>query len=322
MRRVLFFLLLFAVLFLVCGCNGCGNNTATLKAVKAHPEETNGTLEREVGDTLERETCGVLEREYFSVEDATFHEGAFPSATIDRQIEGLSLNSQALTGGLNFITIVTDEEYDGFYIGAEGVDGYFSYIPADEVRHGYNSYSIPVLYSTKYDSDITMLISGKKKTGDITKPNRERVQYMESQSGALNINLTFSNAKDIDLHLYMPDGTHIYHGNRSKTATTADGNTVTFGLDHDSNAGCDIDNLNNENIYIPEEVVQNGTYRVVVNLYRNCDPVTATSWAVVTRYKGDVIPVRTGHNPATGVYPVGAYSGDMTEVMIFTIDPR
>ncbi len=311
-RSGLSFLLLSAVPFFVCSCNGCGNNVATLKAEKAQSEDNSGTLEREAG--------GVLEREYFSVEDATYHEGAFPTATIDKQIGGLSLNSQALTGGLNFITIVTDEEYDGFYIGAEGVDGYFSYVPANEVRSGYNTYSIPVLYSTKYNSDITMLISGKKKNGDITKPSRERVSHVESQSGTLNINLTFSNAKDIDLHMYMPDGTHIYHGNRSETATTADGNTVTFGLDHDSNADCNIDNLNNENIYIPEEVVQNGTYRVVVNLYSNCDPDIATNWAVVARYKGEVIPVSTGHNPATGVYPIDARSGDMTEVMTFTID--
>ncbi len=264
----------------------------------------------------------VLETDYFSIEDATYHDGSFPEETIDEEIEGLSLNSQALTGGLNFVSIVTEDEYEEFYVGVEGVDGYFSCTPTeeDETRAGgYHSYVIIIMYSTGYNSDITMLISGKKRNGGITRPNMEDVKHVDSESGALNLNLTFSNAKDVDMHLYMPDETHIYYGNRGGSIRI-DGTNIEYGLDHDSNAGCYIDNLNNENIYIPEELIQSGTYRVVVDMYSNCQPSIATSWAIVARYEGNIISVDTGKNPAMGVYPIGAGDGDMTTVMTFTID--
>ncbi len=272
--------------------------------------------------TSKGETMSVLETDYFSIEDATYHDGSFPEETIDEEIEGLSLNSQALTGGLNFVSIVTEDEYEEFYVGVEGVDGYFSCTPTeeDETRAGgYHSYVIIIMYSTGYNSDITMLISGKKRNGGITRPNMEDVKHVDSESGALNLNLTFSNAKDVDMHLYMPDETHIYYGNRGGSIRI-DGTNIEYGLDHDSNAGCYIDNLNNENIYIPEELIQSGTYRVVVDMYSNCQPSIATSWAIVARYEGNIISVDTGKNPAMGVYPIGAGDGDMTTVMTFTID--
>ena len=95
---------------------------------------------------------------------------------------------------------------------------------------------------------------------------------------------------------------------------------VTYGLDHDSNAACDIDNLNNENIYIPAELIQAGTYTVIVDMYENCSPSIATSWSVVARYKGEEVHNEIGSNPASGVYPAGAGVGDMTQVIRFTLD--
>ncbi len=268
------------------------------------------------------QTQNVLEQQYFSIDDATYHSGAFPTETEDEDIEGLSINSQALTGGMNFVSIVTEDEYEEFYFGVEGVDGYLASAASEESETragGYHSYVIIILYSTEYNTNITMIISGKKKNGGITRPHREFIEHVDSESGALNLNLTFSNAKDVDMHLYMPDGTHIYYGDRGGTVWI-DGRSVSYGLDHDSNAACRIDNLNNENIYIPAELVQSGQYRVVVDMYSNCDPSIATSWAIVARYEGSIIRVDSGSNPAMGVYPIGAGDGDMTTVMTFTID--
>jgi len=55
-------------------------------------------------------------------------------------------------------------------------------------------------------------------------------------------------------------------------------------------------------------------------MYDNCDTSIPTSWSIVARYQEEVITPMTGKNPASGVYPVGAGNGDMTQVMTFTID--
>lgn len=273
-------------------------------------------------DSDDNDKISELEKNYFTIEDAVYRTGNIPEATTTSRIQGLSINNRALSGGMNFITIVSPTTYNRFFVAAKNVDGYWEYRPMTtraNTSGEYVTYTIPVMYSTDYNSNIVMLISGETEDGDITEPYEAQITYVDSESGDLNINLTFSNAKDVDLHLYTPSGEHIYYNNRGGSVQTNEGNTVSYGLDHDSNADCDLDYLNNENIYIPAELIESGTYRVIVDMYRNCDRSVATSWSVVARYRGNVVRVATGANPASGVYPVGAGNDDMTEVMTFTI---
>lgn len=261
-----------------------------------------------------------LEDKYFSIENATYTESAMPEATSASTIDGLTINNQALSGGMNLITIISQETYRKFFLGVEGIEGHYIYTPqtSDEMS-GYHFYTIPVMYSTNYNKDITMAVSAETAEGKITKTTKAPITFVESKTGALDIKLVFSNAKDIDLHLIMPSGREIYYGNRGGSVTLTDGSEISYGLDHDSNASCYIDNLNNENIYIPAELIENGTYTVKVNMYSNCDSSIPTSWSIVARYKGELIRNESGHNPASGVYPIGAGEGDHTEVMTFTI---
>lgn len=308
---------LVAVLFI--GLAGASESEEVIIGGKDDNTEIGGNDEENIV------TDSELENLYFSVENAICHKGNIPSATTPKRIEGLSCNRQALAGGMNFITIVTDVKYSKFFLAVKGVDCYWIYTPEQNAEtratdDGITTYSIPVMYSTDYNSDITMLISGEDEDGDITEPYEIEINYVSSMSGDLNINLTFSNAKDVDLHLYMPNGEHIYYGNRGGSAMLSDGSIVTYGLDKDSNAGCNIDNLNNENIYIPAALIQFGTYTVVVDMFSNCNPSIATSWSIVTRYKDNIIENLIGSNPVSGVYPAGARNGDMTKVMTFTIN--
>ncbi len=272
-----------------------------------------------------------LEKEYFSVENGVYRAGDFPAGNVNHTISGISVNRNALTGGMNFVSILSETTYKRFFVGVKDVPGYWEY-DANTLQQtragGYVTYTIPVMMSTSYSSNMIMLVSGEELSGDITAPYEAAVNYVQSMSGDLNINLTFSNAKDVDLHLYMPDGEHIYYSHRGGTAYDSNGNiirdqegkAVTYGLDIDSNAGCSIDNINNENIYIPADLLIDGTYRVEVDMYSNCQPSIPTSWSIVTRYKGNIIPVQSGANPATGVYPAYCGNGDHTTVMTFTIN--
>lgn len=173
--------------------------------------------------------------------------------------------------------------------------------------------------SQSYTGNSTILLSGELDNGDITQPIENNLYFIETRPGTIEIKLSFSNSKDIDLHLYTPSGEHIYYRNRGGSYTDELGNELSYGLDIDSNAGCYLDNINKENIFIPAEMVEEGTYTIVVDMFNNCQPSIATSWSIIARYKGELITPTMGSNPASGTYPIGAGRGDMTQVMRFTI---
>ena len=263
-----------------------------------------------------------LETKYFSIEGADYRSGEQPEG--DAAIGSVQCNDRALAGGMNFISISSPEECEKFFVSVEGVDGYLEYASQpDENASSSNRYSylIPVMYSSELGDDITMVLSARTISGIYTEAVEKHIEFVESMEGDLAINLTFENEKDVDMHLICPNGLHIYYGNRGGDVYDENGDLLgSFGLDHDSNAACSIDGLNNENIVIPEQFVMNGEYTVVVDMYRNCDSSIPTDWLIVARYKGNIIPTLTGRNPARGTYRAGAGNGDYTVVMTFKIN--
>lgn len=281
-------------------------------------------------DDPESGPSNILEEQYFTIANATYVESPMPTPTIADPIEGITMNGQAIAGGSNIVTITTEQEYTQFFIGIKNITGYWAVTPVIDSNGQSNSavktetgYFIPILYSVIFDTNVTILVSARTKSGEYTQVTEFPISFVETKSGDLEINLSFNNEKDIDLHLYTPSGDHLCYYRRGGIVETSEGE-VEFGLDKDSNAGCQIDGLNNENIFIPEVLVEDGQYTVKVNMYSNCDPSIATSWAVLARYNKELLnnEVEGYGNPAMGVYPVDAYDGDMTTVMKFTIHKR
>lgn len=264
----------------------------------------------------------TLETNYLTIENAVFNDQDFPEATLEETLDGVDMSSQVMNGAMNYISVVTEKEIQKFFIGVKGVDGYWEMDASTTITRAtqYNTYVIPVMISQNYFGNSVIQVSGMLTDGSITLPIEKEMEYIETKLGDLEVKLAFSNCKDVDLHLYTPSEEHIYYGHKGGTYYTEDGDTITYGLDIDSNAGCRIDSINKENIYIPQELIEAGTYKVVVNMYSNCDRTIPTSWSVVVRYKGELIATSTGENPATGVYPVGAGNGDHTEAMTFVIE--
>ena len=277
-----------------------------------------------------------LETYFFSVVDATYEPGAFPEATIPETIEGLYLNEHAIAGGMGQIEVTTTKTYTKFFIGAEGAPGYFQFIPTPVGEGGEGGggltgndiYKIALMYSTLLTDNIVVLIAAEDENGDITTAIRITIIFEWTHvttDGDINVNLFFSNEKDVDLYLVMPDGTTIYYGNRGGTYVNEEGETVAWGLDLDSNPGCNIDGIKNENIFIPAVLVQNGEYTVKVDMYSNCDPSIATDWYIQARYQGELVTnvidneLYAGKNPVSGTYPVGAPNRDMTPVLKFIV---
>ncbi len=280
------------------------------------------TMIQSCSDKDEFETISELEKNFFSIENATYKSSDMPSATTSETLEGLDMSDQVMNGAMNYVTFITEQSVSKFFIGIKNVPGYWEYVPsefASQTSDNYNTYVIPVMMSQSYTGNSTIVFSGQLENGDVTQPVENEIFYIETKPGAIEVKLAFSNSKDIDLHLYTPSGEHIYYGNRGGSYTDEFGNEISYGLDIDSNAACTLDNINKENIYFPAELVEDGTYTVVVNMYSNCRPSIATSWSIIARYQGELITPISGNNPASGTYPAGAGTGDMTRVMIFTI---
>lgn len=258
---------------------------------------------------------------YFAIENASFVNDEFEEGTDDSDPFEISANEGALAGGMNFVTINCEQEYSAFELSVKGITGYWEYIPENSGTRASHSYTIPIMYGTNFSEDMEMIVCGRKADGTKSVGYDVNFRYVDSKSGDLNINLTFSTPKDVDLHLYTPSGQHIYYADRGGSVMI-DGVSVEYGLDHDSNAGCSIDNLNNENIFIPAQLIEEGTYRVVVDMYRNCNTSYNCEWSIVARYKGEIIENEFGGgNPISGVYSANCDNRDMTTVMEFTLHP-
>ena len=131
-------------------------------------------------------------------------------------------------------------------------------------------------------------IQGFDSQGNITPPLSNTFMTQQVGAGTLQVSLSWDQLVDVDLHVVEPDGEEIYYGN----STASDGGT----LDLDSNAGCSIDGVNNENVTWPAPAKPgNGTYIVRVDYYANCNDnpvnyqVTVNNCSQVSQFKGSFV---------------------------------
>lgn len=102
-------------------------------------------------------------------------------------------------------------------------------------------------------------------------------------TGDVQVTLSWDASSDIDLHVVGPGGEEVYYGNRQ----SASGGE----LDLDSNAGCAIDDVRNENITWPTGTAPRGPYTVRVDHWSSCG-VTATNYTVRINNGGQTQVVR------------------------------
>ena len=329
MKKNLFLLgtlLLGATMFVSCGSDGDDNPTPAPK-----PTPSNS-----------------LEGSYFTVDgNSTYSDTGLPSATGDAALGEVTMNTTATNGGMNVINVQAPQRMSQFHVGVTGVDGhitlnaddYLASAPRAKVRTlrtmaDTYTYNIPMLYSTELPhNNFNIMICGTTAEGEVTATVTQPVSYIETLEGDLKVTLTFYAEKDVDLHLYTPSGRHIYFGDRDGgylsyedyyeeydgEEPTGD-ETLELGLDVDSNAGCTIDGIKIENIFIPAQYLEAGEYTVIVDMWENCTPWgPSTPWSCVAYFQGNIITPTWGNNPAYGEYAFDCGDGDMTEVMKFVI---
>jgi uncharacterized protein YfaP (DUF2135 family) len=106
--------------------------------------------------------------------------------------------------------------------------------------------------------------------------------------GPVQVTVRWDTDTDVDLHLDepLPGGGHceIYYGD---TGGSSSGCGAVGELDLDSNAGCNIDNVNIENIIYPAGApAPSGTYVVRVDYYDNCSVSTSIPYEIEVRANG------------------------------------
>lgn len=82
-----------------------------------------------------------------------------------------------------------------------------------------------------------------------------------AHDGIITVTLTWGIQPDVDLHVFEPDGTHVYYANLQGTSGY---------LDHD-----DVTSWGPEHYYVSCDGLQSGTYKVGVNYYRGSAPEVA-----------------------------------------------
>ena len=335
--------ILFSILIIVTACSSGNKKSENIDSLMnginySLPEEE--IPEKDIVMRVD----STLVKKFISIEDSKLRGGEFPQNICDVELQGIDMSTKVMNGAMNFITITTPQKISRFFIGVKDVDGYLEYIPenayemeidpdavmdktgnlpissSNQTSDGLNTYVVPLMMSQDFSGTCDLMISAELVDGCITQPIVKHLEQIQTREGALEIKLSFNNDKDLDLHLYTPSGRHIYYQTSRNGKYNENGHQKPFGLDIDSNAGCRIDGINKENIFIPEDYLERGTYRVALCLYQNCNPSIATTWSVVTRYNGRTLSAISGSNPASGIFPAGTSNQHTINVMTFSLD--
>lgn len=232
---------------------------------------------------------------YFKVNNGVFKNASFPAATSDLQLNNVQANEQVLLGGSSFISFDMSVAVNKILVGIQNVDGYFEVVPTDSRSFNYNF--IIIINQTMSEESFTLQIAIIDENGQISQSYFITLNVLLAGTGQLQVSLSFDNEKDVDLHLIEPNGCHIYYGNRR---------SLNGGeLDVDSNPGCFIDSINNENIFYTDSAyIEPGIYKVYVDLWENCDPSIPTNFVLSVFYNGSLISTTTGTNPFSGNFPI------------------
>lgn len=223
-------------------------------------------------------------------------------------------NSTILTGGsssveVDFSNAPHPEDIVGVVIGLEANTGYWQ-IPIDMDKDGAvaqidASFVLRAYRSFETVPDrLPLRVAVRDVRGNVSPYAAKLLEVIEVGTGDVQVSLSWDTDTDVDLHVRSPGDPpqipqcEIYYGN----TTCDDGGE----LDLDSNAGCYLDHVRNENVYWATNPPE-GIYRVYVDFYEDCSTIGA-NYAVTVTYcdKSDVFE---GHfTPGADDFG-GAFSG-------------
>jgi len=259
-------------------------------------------------------------REYFNIQDGEFNGRALPNPNSSLlQILGIEGNSTVLAGGSNLIHVSASDNSSHIIVGVRNAGGFYTMPLHRNSSSGISTMEIDLslFIGQQAEGDFSIAFSATDGQGNYGPFEYLDVALMEAGTGVLQVSLSWDQENDVDLHVIEPNGYHIYYGDR----TSLNGGQ----LDVDSNPACNIDNINNENIYYEDDenvTIEYGEYEVLVDLYAACFIFIETNYTIIVYYGGEIIATTEGTNPHMGILTPEdeSHNSNLISVMKFTID--
>jgi hypothetical protein len=213
--------------------------------------------------------------------------GAIPAESGGPVID-VTGNSTIVNGGTSALTVTGGAALRTIYVAmagtsmglanetAGGFGGYF------EVANGSSASmaSLVLAFSQQIPtSPFDLFLAAEDESGAVGPFTTVTFNALQVGTGDVQVTLSWDSDSDVDLHVVDPSGEEVYWANR----TSASGGE----LDLDSNAGCSIDDVRNENITWPVGTAPQGSYTVRVDYWSSCG-VSETNYTVLVNNGGDV----------------------------------
>ena len=210
--------------------------------------------------------------------------------------------TSAVNGGTVQVQLNSTGSFTTAIVFVDGVDGFYQVDLPGAVTS--LDLLLTLAQSLTEDDDLALNFGVGADASAIGTYEASTLDIIEVGSGDVQVSVSWTGASDVDLHVVDPDGEEIFYGNTA----SASGGT----LDLDSNAGCAIDNVNNENI--TWATAPSGTYIVRLDYWSSCG-VTQSDYVVTIQRQGQQPQTFTGSFTGTGDQ---GGEGSGTEITQFT----
>jgi hypothetical protein len=219
-------------------------------------------------------------------------EGSLPAGTADGPaVTATRPAATTVNGGSLLAPIKASSAFRKLLVGLPGAGGSVS---GSTGRH------YEIIMATPADSAVPVLtfaqhlpcksfvlhIAAVDEQGRQGVSGRQVVNVSHVGTGQVQVTLAWDATSDVDLHVIDPKGDEIYYDDNHRVVPSGG------KLDLDSNQGCIIDDVNNENITWKDNPPE-GVYTVRVDYFNSCG-VAETKYAVKVHVAGQDIPVFTG----------------------------
>ncbi len=217
---------------------------------------------------------------------ATLQDGAAPNPGSGpaASVSGISV---MINGGSGQQTVSGASAFTRVIVSVEGLNDYYELtLPA-----GVSSEGVLISLSQRATAGNMYMLYAVGSAGTLGTYARQSLRVIQVGSGDIQISASWTDSADVDLHVIDPSGEEIYFGHK----LAASGGT----LDLDANAACSPNEsaprvfYSNENVVWPLGSAPNGTYKVILDYWSDCN-VAQTDWVVTIQRQGAQPQIFTG----------------------------
>ena len=195
--------------------------------------------------------------------NASYHSGDVPTGTAGPGVSDAAELSTPLLGQPYRYAILGNTVFSKVYIWVDGADGYW------ELDLPVSVQTIDLVLQLTQDAGASFdLETALGSSSGVGAAHGTTVTTTDLTNADVAVTVKWTGASDVDLHVIDGNGQEVFYGN----SETPEGGV----LDLDSNADCDIDNVNQETISWPEGHAPAGTYTVKVDYFDDCGVESST----------------------------------------------